>query len=58
MDQLLNTLIGGDPDETISSRAAKKQDKWIWRMLGYIIEFIDPGHLERTRENDEGSNAL
>lgn len=58
IDQLANTLLGGDPDETISSRAAKGQDRWWWRWLGYLLEWIDPGHLARVVERDEGGDAV
>jgi hypothetical protein len=58
LDQFGNALIGGDPDETISSRAAKNQHKWYWRIVGWVLEKIDPGHLERSIEHDEGKDAL
>lgn len=54
LDQLGNVLLGGHPDETISSRCAKNQDKWYWYTLGLILEFIHPGHLEWSIEYDEG----
>jgi hypothetical protein len=57
LDQLGNTLLGGDPDETISSRCAKNQDKWYWYSLGQVLEFIDPGHLEWAIEYDEGKKT-
>jgi len=56
-DQFLNTVLGGDPDETISSRAAKQSRGWGWHVLGAILETIDPGHLARSREDDEGNNG-
>lgn len=57
IDQLGNALTGGDPDETISSRAAKRTHVLGWRVLGNFLEAIDPGHLERAREDDEGDDA-
>lgn len=57
LDQLGNTLLGGDPDETISSRCAKNQDKWYWHYLGKVLEFVDPGHLEWSIEYDEGKKV-
>ncbi len=45
IDQLANALIGGKPDETISSRCARGQSRWYWKVLGRILEAIDPGHL-------------
>ena len=47
-------MIGGDPDEVLSSRIAKRQDVWIWRQLGAFLEWIDPGHLDAALEDDEG----
>ena len=58
IDQLANAMIGGDPDETISSRAAKRQDIWYWKVLGFILETVDPGHLKRSIEKDEGKDQL
>ncbi|MBL4875767.1 MAG: hypothetical protein JKY10_04645 [Cohaesibacteraceae bacterium] len=57
LDQLLNTVLGGDPDETISSRCSKNRHKWYWKPLACILEKIDPGHLGRSQEDDEGSDA-
>jgi hypothetical protein len=58
IDQFFNTVLGGDPDETISSRAAKGQHKWYWRLLGYLLEWLDPGHLQDSVEPDEGDDAV
>ena len=58
LDQLGNVLIGGDPDETISSRCAKNQHKLGWRLLGDFLEWVDPGHLQKSLELDEGIHAL
>lgn len=58
IDQLGNTILGGDPDETLSSRAAKKSHAWGWHQLGQFLEWIDPGHLKRTIELDEGKDAV
>ena len=58
VDQLGNAILAGDPDETISSRAAKRSHVWGWRQLGRFLEWIDPGHLEDALEPDEGKNEL
>lgn len=58
LDQLLNALLGGDPDETISSRAAKSLHRPYWALLALLLERIDRGHLARSREDDEGGDAL
>lgn len=57
LDQLGNAWLGGDPDETISSRASKRLHKTGWRLLGRFLDTIDPGHMKRAREDDEGGDA-
>jgi hypothetical protein len=56
LDQLGNTLLGGDPDETISSRLAKLNRKG--NKVGVIgckvLDVFDQGHCERVIELDEG----
>lgn len=44
VDQFYNALLGGYPDETISSRCGRGQDKWYWRLLGRILDTIDKDH--------------
>lgn len=44
VDQLGNTIAGGNPDNTISSRIGhyctdKKKSRWYWRALESIIDF-------------------
>lgn len=58
LDQLGNALIGGDPDETISSHCAKRRTEPGWRILAAFLEWLDPGHLDRAIEPDEGSWSL
>ena len=58
LDQLVNTVFGGDPDETMSSRIAKYQHIGFCRWLGRLLEAIDPGHLKDSLEQDEGSEAV
>lgn len=57
LSQLGNALIGGDPDESLSSRAAKNKDTWPWSWLAWVLNKIDPGHTDRAREDDEGDGA-
>ena len=58
VDQLFNTLIGGDEDETISSRLGKAlQDRtgcWICCVLCNMLNWIDPNHCRDAIERDEG----
>lgn len=60
LDQLANTIAGGDPDETISSRAAKAQSKGLrWGcLLCRLLDKIDPRHCANNIEADRGSNAV
>lgn len=56
LDQGCNAIAGGDPDETISSRAGKKHP----RLAAFIdrLFWFDPRHTQRVIETDEGSQAL
>lgn len=60
LDQLANTLAGGDPDETVSSRTAKaaraghRWGHWGCRAL----DWFDPGHCDAAIEPDEGHRAV
>lgn len=59
IDQFGNVLIGGDPDETISSRAGKDRNKyWYWNVIATILDWIVPNHVENAEELDEGKNAV
>lgn len=57
VDQLGNAWSGGDPGETISSRAAKQSHKKGWHALGFFLEKIDPGHMARSIVDDRGDDA-
>lgn len=55
IDQFANTLAGGNPDETISSRAAKAREKgkrWGCILCG-ILDHLDRDHCNRVIERDE-----
>lgn len=57
IDQFFNTLLGGDPDETISSRAGKRESncklcKWLCKFLNKL----DPDHCKDSIETDEGKD--
>lgn len=67
IDQLGNAMLGGDPDETISSRLGKMKVKhggsipW-YRPLSKVVDWgldrIDPNHSIDAIEHDEGSEAI
>lgn len=59
IDQLANTLLAGDPDETISSRAGKKMTKckgcrWLCR----VLNIFDNNHCIESIESGEGGREL
>lgn len=60
IDQLGNTLLNGDPDETISSRLGKKRimdkEKWHHRLMSKILNRLDKRHVENAIEHDRGKN--
>ena len=67
LDQFGNSLTGGDPDETISSRVGRIKVKWggkiplfrpITRITDKILDKIDPNHSIDAIEHDEGSDGL
>ena len=51
VDQLLNTLIGGWADETLSSRAWRHYEKgdyrWPKRLIDAVL-FFDPDHCHQS----------
>ena len=60
IDQLLNTVLGGWPDETISSRLGKKARKGnryakvaCW-LIGKLL-FSNTSHCSDAIEEDEGA---
>jgi hypothetical protein len=63
VDQLVNTLCGGDPDETISSRLGKWAingdnkcgiRKAIYNGVNNIVELFEKDHFKKSIEADEG----
>ena len=67
IDQLGNTILGGDPDETISSRLGKMKVKhggtipWyrpVSKITDWGLDKIDKNHSIDAIEEDEGKNAV
>lgn len=70
VDQLASALLGGDPDETISSRLGKAQrgdygvtQSYLWLPLVWVVDLIfwpvdGWSHCRRRIEEDEGARAL
>jgi len=67
LDCLGNTILGGDPDETISSRSAKAQayeqsllyPRWGWgcRMCSFLAIF-QKDHCAKALERNVGHRAV
>jgi hypothetical protein len=65
LDQTLNVIIAGDPDETVSSRFGKwlamPHDTLRWKVsyaLCRTLHAFDPDHCERAIELDEGRDDV
>jgi len=57
IDQLVNTILGGDPDETMSSRMGKhlvKKDSFLCKIICKLLNLIDKNHCVDAIEKDEG----
>lgn len=57
IDQFLNTVMGGDPDETISSRMGKhvaKKDSPFCNLICKLLNYVDPNHCTKSIEKDRG----
>lgn len=57
-DQLANTVTGGDPDETLSSRFGKRSGSNVIRKAIDTIFFWQPNHCEKSVEPDKGKDAV
>ena len=60
IDQLANTILGGYPDETLSSRwgkLARKNHKFSMFMCK-VLHIFDKGHCEKSIEYDEGIKVV
>lgn len=63
LDQLLNALLGGDPDMTISGRAGRAIEEGrcaLCRALCWLLDYVDANHCARAaaKERDEGADQL
>ena len=67
IDRLGNSLLGGDPDETISSRLGRIKVKWggkipwtrpVARITDWLLDKIDKNHSVDAIEGDEGKDGL
>lgn len=58
LDQSLNTICGGYPDETFSSRVHRKAEagQWFWKALRFMINslfFWQPNHCQESYQSEE-----
>lgn len=61
VDQVVNAVICGDPDETISSRAGKLRKNKVWSFPAKVINtlfFWQKNHSMEAIEEDEGKDGL
>lgn len=61
IDQLVNTLFGGDCDETVSSRVGKNYNgSLIHKIIDWLFRWQKKpqGHSEASIEWDEGKNSI
>ncbi|MGV3466385.1 MAG: hypothetical protein ACO1OT_13960 [Heyndrickxia sp.] len=57
VDQFFNTVFGGDPDETISSRMGKhlaKHDCPFCNLMCKLLNLFEKDHCVKSIEKDEG----
>lgn len=57
IDQLVNAILGGYCDETISSRIGKRvvrNDSWLCNLLCKLLNLIEKDHCIKAIEKDEG----
>jgi hypothetical protein len=59
VDQLINAFLGGDVDETLSSRLGKAMQQCkMCRFVCIILNIFDKNHCQKSIESDEGSGDL
>ena len=65
IDQLVNAILAGDPDETLSSRFGKwlalPHSDWRWKIaypICRVLHIFDKNHCIRVIEEDEGKHDL
>ena len=60
LDQGANCLLGGDPQETLSSRIGKvAADGHKWAVLVCkVLDWLDPGHCQRSVDQYDGWRAI
>lgn len=57
LDMLGNALLGGDPFETISSRAGKSKNAWACYLCRFL-DWLQKDHCKNAVNASAGSRAL
>jgi len=60
LDLAANTVLGGDPQETLSSRFAKAAagGRGFARAACRFLGWLDPGHCRKALDKSEGDRAV
>jgi hypothetical protein len=61
LDQFCNAILGGDPDETMSSRMGKnvaKHDCPFCNFMCKLLNLIQKDHCRKSIEQDEGKDQI
>lgn len=59
LDCFINSLLLGDPDETLSSRFGRGKDDYrIYKWICLILSFFDRNHCDDAIEINEGDDQL
>jgi len=59
IDQLINSILFGDPDETLSSRLGKnRKNCFVCDFICKFLDKIDRRHCSKSIEKDEGSRDV
>jgi hypothetical protein len=67
LDQLGNSILAGDPDETISSRLGRIKQKWggripwtrpVSKLTDWLLDRLDRNHSLEAIEPGKGSSGL
>jgi hypothetical protein len=61
IDQLANTLLGGDPDETLSSRMGKAIAAGrckLCRPVCWLLHLLDKNHCHNSIDPQEGADEV
>lgn len=59
VDLTVNTVLGGAPDETMSSRLGRWKDsksrtkRWIAAPFVWVLHKIDPGHVDKVEQYEK-----